>query len=109
MGGGSHHDAGRWPTGAGARYVRARLSHGLWRGGRALCRHLYGGDPLGQRGEAVQTIQQRKLTFAVRDTLHKDARSTVKNIRAIVSRRTLQILALTIVLPATTWGSIARA
>ena len=39
--------------GAGARYVRARLSHGLWRGRREIRGCLHGSDPLGQCGEAV--------------------------------------------------------
>jgi hypothetical protein len=43
---------------------------------------------------------------AVRDTLHKDAGSAVHKTGAIVNRRTLQILALAIVLIC---GSIARA
>jgi superoxide dismutase, Fe-Mn family len=71
----AHHDTGRRPAGAGARHVRARLSHGLWCSGRALRRHLYGGDPLGQRRKTVRSVQRRKLMSAVRDTLHKDARS----------------------------------
>lgn len=65
MGGGPHHDVGGRPAGAGARHGRACLSHGLWRGGRALRRHLYGGHPLGQRCEAVRSVQPRKLAMAL--------------------------------------------
>src|SRR5712671_803033 len=61
MGGGPHHDTCWRPTSAGARHVRARLSYGLWCSGRTLCRHLYGSNPLGQRREAVRTIQPRRL------------------------------------------------
>ena len=59
MGRRPHDDTGRRPAGAGARHVRARLSHGLWRGGGELCRHLHGSDPLGQRGQALRAVQPR--------------------------------------------------
>jgi hypothetical protein len=45
----------------------------------------------------------------VRDTSYKDARSVVHKTGTIMNRRTLQILALTILLPAMICGSIARA
>src|SRR5260370_40460727 len=64
MGGGPHHDTCRRPASAGARHVRARLSYGLWCGGRALCRHLSGGNQLGKRCEAVRSVQPRKLVAA---------------------------------------------
>ena len=38
-----HHDAGRWPADPGARYVRARLSHGLRRARRGLRRRFMQG------------------------------------------------------------------
>ena len=61
MGGRSHHDPRGRAPGPCARYVRARLSHGLRRSSRAICRRVYGGYPLGQRGQAVRTIQPGKL------------------------------------------------
>jgi hypothetical protein len=45
----------------------------------------------------------------VRDTSHKGAGSAVYKTGTIMNRRTLQILALTILLPAMIRGSIARA
>jgi superoxide dismutase, Fe-Mn family len=35
------------------RHVRARLSYGLRRQGRLLCRRLHGGDPVGECSEAL--------------------------------------------------------
>src|SRR6266576_7014 len=67
-----------------ARYVRALLSHRLRRQGRRLRRRLHGGNQLAS-GTA-------RLRWS-----------------AVMIRRTPQIVALTILLPATNCGSIAYA
>src|SRR6266403_3058012 len=67
-----------------ARYVRAFLSHRFWRQSCRLRGHLHGGHQLAGRPTRLR-------------------RSSVMN------RRTPQILALTILMPATNCGSIADA
>ena len=49
VGNGSLDDAGRRPADPRARYVRALLSHRLWRPGGRLCRRVHGGDQLAER------------------------------------------------------------
>ena len=45
-----------------ARYVRALLSHRLWRPGGRLCRRVHGGDQLAERRRRIRRTRARKLT-----------------------------------------------
>ena len=62
MGDGPLDDAGRRPADPRARYVRALLSHRLWRPGGCLCRRVHGGDQLAERRRSLRQTRARRLT-----------------------------------------------
>ena len=83
-----YHDPGRRPAGASARHVRARLSHGSIGGRpRAMSTSMHG-----DRADAQLAGGAARLRRS-----------------SVMSCRTSQILALTILLPATVCGSTAHA
>ena len=70
VGNGSHDDAGRRPTDPRARYVRALLSHRLWRPGGRLCRRVHGGDQLAERRRSLRRSSAISMTSDTDEKTH---------------------------------------